>query len=306
MDPEWAIEFLHNVGHVDVLDYVGGGLPEEPEFRAKVSFDLSKPLIPGCFVPCVGGGQYVWVFVRYEGVFKFCNKCGLVGHYTRNCLSTSYQAYTNIMTRMERLHASGLTVFHDPMTAPLYTNMIKGSLDKYQFRNVRINLSLPGLNVEGVDNDGHEFKLGRSDNNNDDGNDGDVSSDNSGESDGDVGGQNNQNDMHKIRDIHVNLVDQWKEEERIPRDSGSANEGGGISNGFVPHRYRDVKPHIGEEYGLAYECSGACNHLSNESAVGEGGNSNGVEQDIVMGLEVEESDPLTTFISCLGTWKCVT
>uniref|UniRef100_A0A803MZF7 Reverse transcriptase zinc-binding domain-containing protein n=1 Tax=Chenopodium quinoa TaxID=63459 RepID=A0A803MZF7_CHEQI len=51
LDPEWAVKTLDLVGLVETLDYDGDGLLEEPEFRGQVMVDLSKPLIPGCFVP---------------------------------------------------------------------------------------------------------------------------------------------------------------------------------------------------------------------------------------------------------------
>lgn len=73
LDPKWALQCLHLLGYVEILEHDGLVLPVEPEFRAKVWLDLSKPLIPGCFVP-VGGGQLVWVYFRYECVYKFCNK----------------------------------------------------------------------------------------------------------------------------------------------------------------------------------------------------------------------------------------
>uniref|UniRef100_A0A803MA65 DUF4283 domain-containing protein n=1 Tax=Chenopodium quinoa TaxID=63459 RepID=A0A803MA65_CHEQI len=51
LDPEWAVKTLDLVGLVETLEYDGDGLPDEPEFRGQVLVDLSKPLIPGCYVP---------------------------------------------------------------------------------------------------------------------------------------------------------------------------------------------------------------------------------------------------------------
>lgn len=78
LTPEWTLQTLKHVGHVLDLDFNGDGVPLETDFRACLLIDLSQPLIPGCFLP-LDGGQVVWVYFRYEGVFKFCKNCGCVG-----------------------------------------------------------------------------------------------------------------------------------------------------------------------------------------------------------------------------------
>ncbi|KNA14740.1 hypothetical protein SOVF_104690 [Spinacia oleracea] len=146
LDPGWAVQCLQHVGFVEKLNFQGSDLPNEPEYRAKVYFDFSIPLIPGCFVP-LGEGQAIWVYFRYEGVFKFCKKCGLMGHYTSKCRTSDYQAYTRITCRLERLGNAGFTTNFRPTHIPLYSNQIEGLLDKFRFRNIRINLLEMGLNV---------------------------------------------------------------------------------------------------------------------------------------------------------------
>lgn len=46
----WAMQALRYVGFVEEMEESQGVLPTEPEFRAKMLLDLSRPLIPGCFV----------------------------------------------------------------------------------------------------------------------------------------------------------------------------------------------------------------------------------------------------------------
>lgn len=66
LTPEWAVQTLKHVDHVLDLDFNGDRVPLETDFRACL-------LIPGCFLP-LDGGQVVWIYFRYEGVFKFCKK----------------------------------------------------------------------------------------------------------------------------------------------------------------------------------------------------------------------------------------
>uniref|UniRef100_A0A803MU90 Zinc knuckle CX2CX4HX4C domain-containing protein n=1 Tax=Chenopodium quinoa TaxID=63459 RepID=A0A803MU90_CHEQI len=67
--------------------------------------DLSKPLIPGCYIP----GEFgpIWIFFRYEGVFRFCKKCGCVGHLREFCKYSDYVAARRIHARMEALRLKG-------------------------------------------------------------------------------------------------------------------------------------------------------------------------------------------------------
>lgn len=60
---EWAIEAMLHVGYVEEFDDEEHAFRDELEYRAKVRIDLSKPLIPGCYVP-LGGSRVTWVYFR--------------------------------------------------------------------------------------------------------------------------------------------------------------------------------------------------------------------------------------------------
>lgn len=147
LDHEWAVEVLRHVGYVDQVHYDDQGFRDEPEFRAKVRVDLSQPLIPGCYIP-LGGNQAAWIYFRYEGVFKFCKRCGVVGHFTCNCMLTEYRASRWIKSRFEGLEANGFRILYGPPDLPFYTNMIEGLTDTFRHRNTRVNLLLLGLNIQ--------------------------------------------------------------------------------------------------------------------------------------------------------------
>lgn len=110
------------MGFVDKLDFQGNGLPDEPEFQAKVFCDFSKPT-PGCFVPLrMVKSLGCTLEFRYEGVFKFCKKCGLLGHYISNCRTTNYGSYTRITSCLDRLEKAGFKPIVGPSNFPLYSN----------------------------------------------------------------------------------------------------------------------------------------------------------------------------------------
>ncbi|KAL2921852.1 hypothetical protein RDABS01_013343 [Bienertia sinuspersici] len=81
-------EFTHNI-----LSHAGGVLHMDEEshkpgpkryMRALVWIKLSKPLVPGCYIEYEPGNM-LWIDFRYEGVFRFCNKCGRIGHTMNEC-----------------------------------------------------------------------------------------------------------------------------------------------------------------------------------------------------------------------------
>lgn len=90
LDSEWTVRILSHVGFVGIVEDLGPGLPAEAFLRAKLAIDLSRPLIPNYF-RSPGDGQVVWVYFRYEGMFKFCKQCGCcVGHHTSQCLLMTF------------------------------------------------------------------------------------------------------------------------------------------------------------------------------------------------------------------------
>lgn len=133
------MQILRHVGSVVQMDFNGNGVPLEVDFRVCMMIDLSQPLIPGCFL-ALDGGQMVWVYFRYEGVFKFSKKCGCVGHYTSHCRYSAYDAHSWIRRKIASLESNGFRVLSGPMNLPYYSNMIEGLPDRYRYRNVRVDL----------------------------------------------------------------------------------------------------------------------------------------------------------------------
>lgn len=82
----------------------------------------------------------MWVYFRYEGVFKFCKKCGGIGHYTCNFPLSDYDATQVIGSHFDNLEVSILSIMHGNVHQHFYTNLIEGLTDRFFHRNTRLNL----------------------------------------------------------------------------------------------------------------------------------------------------------------------
>ena len=136
---DWAVRILSHVGLVEAIDGDNHGLPLQPYLRARLVFDITKPLIPGCFLP-IEGNRVVWIYFRYEGFYKFCKECGCVGHNTGRCPLSAYEARRIIMRRIHDFEESGMIVLQTHGNLPLYTNLIRDLIDRFIHKNPRINL----------------------------------------------------------------------------------------------------------------------------------------------------------------------
>uniref|UniRef100_A0A803N9U8 Zinc knuckle CX2CX4HX4C domain-containing protein n=1 Tax=Chenopodium quinoa TaxID=63459 RepID=A0A803N9U8_CHEQI len=150
LNPEWAVETLKLVGFVETLECDGEGLPlDAPEFRGQVLVDLSKPLVPGCFVP--GEFEPLWVYFRYEGVFMFCKKCGMVGHFKEFCHSLDYVAARRVTSRMEAFEAQDSEGGNEPANSDSDSSGSGGN------NQPNGNANLPSPNGDNNDNLEPEF-----------------------------------------------------------------------------------------------------------------------------------------------------
>lgn len=116
-------------------------LPSKPYLRARLVIDVTKPLIPDCFLP-LDEQRVSWVDFRYEGIFKFCKECGCVGHNIGKCPLSSYEAQRLIQRRMSYFENHGMNILHTQDGTPLYTNLIRSLVSHFIHTNPRINLHL--------------------------------------------------------------------------------------------------------------------------------------------------------------------
>ena len=139
LNTEWTIQILSHVGLVEAIEGANHSLPQHPFLRARLVFDITKSLIPGCFIP-VEGNRLAWIYFRYEGIYKFCKECGCIGHNTGRCPLSAYEARRFLMRRIQGFEESGMLVLRTNEGIPLYTNLIRGLGDRFIHRNPRINL----------------------------------------------------------------------------------------------------------------------------------------------------------------------
>lgn len=120
----WTIRILSHVGFVNEIENNGSGLPNQPYLQARIVVDVTLPLIHGYYL-FLDEEHVVWVYFRYEGVYKFCTECCLVGHYTGRCTLSAYDARRIINRHMREFEESGVTVLQGQNKALLYTNLIR-------------------------------------------------------------------------------------------------------------------------------------------------------------------------------------
>lgn len=65
------------------IDLKPNFVPRNDYLRINVMLNLGEPLIPGFFLK-LGDDSIIWIQLRYEHLFKYCTRCGRIGHkYTR-------------------------------------------------------------------------------------------------------------------------------------------------------------------------------------------------------------------------------
>lgn len=87
--------------------------------------NLSLPLIAGCYFPTYDN-RATWVRFKYEGIYRFCKKCGFVGHGQDTCAKEQDEVTFHLERRFRKLHESGARVLFGPTDVPLYSNTIRG------------------------------------------------------------------------------------------------------------------------------------------------------------------------------------
>ncbi|KAL2942943.1 Halomucin [Bienertia sinuspersici] len=86
-----ALNILEKVGVCIFVDSHNTPDKLQRTIRVRLWIKLRKPLVPWVFLG-LNNGTSKWVDIRYEGVFVFCKKCGMIGHKDNFCKTPTQKA----------------------------------------------------------------------------------------------------------------------------------------------------------------------------------------------------------------------
>lgn len=106
-----------------VLKFDADSREEGPKdfLRASVLILVDDPLVPGFYYE-FRSGKREWVYLRYEGVFCICMKCGKVGHKKVHCSLVLAQAEAEMGQSLGQICTAAEDFWIDIPAKPLFTN----------------------------------------------------------------------------------------------------------------------------------------------------------------------------------------
>lgn len=122
---EVATSIMSHVG--DVMGVDTATAPGSPVTcpRVKVLVNMLLPLIPVCYFPTYDN-HVTWVQFKYEGIFRFCKKCGFVGHGPTTCRMPPLAGSALLERRFRKFEGRGFRVLYGPTNVPIYSNALRG------------------------------------------------------------------------------------------------------------------------------------------------------------------------------------
>ncbi|KAH9616490.1 hypothetical protein KSS87_017356, partial [Heliosperma pusillum] len=113
--------------------------PKNDYLRIKVRVQLNEPLVPGFFL-ALDGGYLLWVQCRYEEVFKYCIRCGKIGHTAACCKESIMTIVSSVNGMLEKATGKGFTVFQAQSNHTMFNLDLRAcpSTSKYVCSSVRL------------------------------------------------------------------------------------------------------------------------------------------------------------------------
>ncbi|KAL2905809.1 hypothetical protein RDABS01_004519 [Bienertia sinuspersici] len=138
---EFATKIFGTAGGVLDIDRTVSSQAPQRFLRARVWTHLGKPLVPGCYIE-YEPEKLLWVDFKYEGVFHFCKKCGVIGHTTVECRKSWDEAEQDLNDCIVAYSPPYEVVFGQA-NFQLYTNKIRGLPNTPFFRTTKVTLFYP-------------------------------------------------------------------------------------------------------------------------------------------------------------------
>ncbi|KAK9673992.1 hypothetical protein RND81_12G203600 [Saponaria officinalis] len=120
---------------VDPFDVV----PDIDYLRLRVCVALNEPLNPGFFLACEDG-LLLWIQFRYEEVFKYCVRCGKIGHKAINCTEKAEKVLESINHSLQRISDNGFPIFQTDTVHSMFNLDLRALPSTTKFTTSRIKL----------------------------------------------------------------------------------------------------------------------------------------------------------------------
>ncbi|XP_074265918.1 uncharacterized protein LOC141588371 [Silene latifolia] len=85
-------------------------IPDHDFLRMRVTIRLGCPLNPGFFLACCAN-KLLWIQFKYEELFKYCTRCGRIGHKSGQCIEDIQEVVDSINNSLELAINRGFAVF---------------------------------------------------------------------------------------------------------------------------------------------------------------------------------------------------
>ncbi|KAK9705370.1 hypothetical protein RND81_07G051700 [Saponaria officinalis] len=114
-------------------------VPDSDYLRLRVCVALNEPLNPGFFLACEDG-FLLWVQFRYEEVFKYCVRCGRIGHKAINCSEKAQTVIESINHSLQRISNNGFVIFQTDTMHTMFNLNLRALPSTTKFTTSRIKL----------------------------------------------------------------------------------------------------------------------------------------------------------------------
>ncbi|XP_074306233.1 uncharacterized protein LOC141641474 [Silene latifolia] len=114
-------------------------IPENDYLRVKVCVKFNEPMMPGFFL-AMEEGHLLWVQFKYDEIFKYCIKCGKVGHKGSQCREGIMTIVSSINGMLDRSEERGFVVFQATSNHTMFNMDLRATPPTTRFVSSRVRL----------------------------------------------------------------------------------------------------------------------------------------------------------------------